>query len=62
MNEKTWRMTYNKRGANGCSLRGIATRATKEELELLALEVGQKIYNIEIQKNHSFDAQHGEKS
>jgi len=56
MSDKKWRMTYNKKGANGCSLRGIATRSTKEALKTLAQEMGDTIYNIDIQENRTFDA------
>lgn len=59
MSDKVWRMTYNKKDANGCSRRGIATRATKKELETLANTLGDTIYNIDIQKNNSFDAKNG---
>lgn len=61
MSENAWRMTYNKKDANGCSLRGIAVRKSKEELEVLAEKMSAKIYNVVIMKNSTFDAKNGEK-
>lgn len=44
-----YRMTYNNKGINGCSARGIAKRKTREELELLAEELKEIICNVRIE-------------
>jgi len=43
-----YRMTYNNKGVEGCSARGIAKRETKEELLELAEQLKESIFNIEI--------------
>ena len=43
-----YRMTYNNRGVQGCSARGIATRDTVQELLDLAEVLKETICNIEI--------------
>ena len=43
-----YRMTYNNKGVNGCSARGIAKRESKEELLKLAEELKETICNVEI--------------
>ena len=43
------RMTYNNKEFGACSVRGIATRDTKEELEALAEKLKTKIYNVKIE-------------
>lgn len=43
-----YRMTYNNKGIEGCSARGIAKRETKEELLELAEQLKESIFNIEI--------------
>ena len=45
-----YRMTYNNTGISGCSARGIAKRASKEELLALAEELKESISNIHIEK------------
>lgn len=45
-----YRMTYNNKGANGCSARGIAKRESKEELLVLAQQLKDVICNIHIEK------------
>lgn len=46
-----WKMTYNNADMSGCSARGIALRESKEELEVLRLQLKDKIYNVKIEKN-----------
>jgi len=46
-----YKMTYNNKNMSGCSARGIALRDTKEELEALAIELKENIYNVVIEKN-----------
>jgi hypothetical protein len=41
-------MTYNNKGAQGCSARGIAKRETIEELLELAEELKESICNVDI--------------
>jgi hypothetical protein len=43
-----YRMTYNNKGINGCSARGIAIRDTVQELLDLAEVLKETICNIEI--------------
>ncbi|HEX5670676.1 MAG TPA: hypothetical protein VFX66_03995 [Sulfuricurvum sp.] len=43
-------MTYNNTGISGCSARGIAKRASEEELLALAEELKESISNIHIEK------------
>lgn len=43
-----YRMTYNNKGVQGCSARGIARRETVEELEALAEQLKDTICNVEI--------------
>lgn len=50
-----WKMTYNNANMSGCSARGIALRDTKEELELLKLQLADKIYNVKIEKNMVYE-------
>lgn len=45
-----YRMTYNNTGISGCSARGIAKRASEEELLALAEELKESISNIHIEK------------
>ena len=47
-------MTYNNKNMSGCSARGIALRETKEELEALAKELQESIYNVVIEKNKAY--------
>ena len=46
-----YKMTYNNKNMSGCSARGIALRDTKEELEALAIELQDSIYNVKIEEN-----------
>ena len=46
-----YKMTYNNKNMSGCSARGIALRETKKELEALAIELQDSIYNVKIEKN-----------
>lgn len=46
-----YKMTYNNKNMSGCSARGIALKDTKEELEALAEQLKESIYNIKIQEN-----------
>ena len=43
-----YRMTYNNKGIQGCSARGIARRETLEELLELAEQLKDSICNVEI--------------
>jgi len=45
-----YKMTYNNKTMQGCSARGIALRNTKEEIEALAKELKDVIYNIKIEE------------
>lgn len=45
-----YRMTYNNTGISGCSARGIAKRASEEELLALAEELKESISNVRIEK------------
>ncbi|MCJ7764961.1 MAG: hypothetical protein MUP09_03370 [Thiovulaceae bacterium] len=49
-----WRMTYNNVDGAACSARGIALRDSKEELEILAQALKEKIYNVKIEENKTF--------
>ena len=46
-----WRMTYNNVEGAVYSVRGIAHRETREELEALAKELDGKISNVHIEQN-----------
>ena len=50
-------MTYNNKNMSGCSARGISLRNTKKELEALAQELKDCIYNIKIEKNEVYLSQ-----
>lgn len=53
-----YRMTYNNKGANGCSARGIAKRESKEELLVLAEQLKDAICNIHIEKINNLQDEH----
>lgn len=53
-----YRMTYNNKGVNGCSARGIAKRESKEELLVLAEELKDVICNIHIEKINNLQDEH----
>ncbi len=46
-----WKMTYNNKNMSGCSARGVALRDTKEELQALAENLKESIYNVKIERN-----------
>lgn len=53
-----YRMTYNNKGVNGCSARGIAKRESKEELLVLAEQLKDAICNIHIEKINNIQDEH----
>lgn len=53
-----YRMTYNNKGVNGCSARGIAKRESKEELLVLAEQLKDAICNIHIEKINNLQDEH----
>lgn len=48
-------MTYNNTNMSGCSARGIALRDSKEELEALRVQLADKIFNVKIEKNKTYN-------
>jgi len=48
-----YKMTYNNKNMSGCSARGIALRDTKKELEALAEDLKESIYNVKIEENQA---------
>lgn len=53
-----YRMTYNNKGVNGCSARGIAKRESEEELLVLAEQLKDAICNIHIEKINDSQDEH----
>ena len=53
-----YRMTYNNKGVNGCSARGIAKRESKEELLVLAQQLKDAICNVHIEKINNLQDEH----